>query len=66
MLATTELLFNTKYEDSLTEIGYNLFNDPIYALKGEEIQPIFDKEEFDQFLTHIANNFIVMIGSENF
>ncbi|CAD8050594.1 unnamed protein product [Paramecium sonneborni] len=66
MLSTEELLFNTKYEENLVQIGQNLFADPIYVLKGQESLPIFDKEEFDQFLSNLANNFIVLVGSENF
>ncbi|CAD8164399.1 unnamed protein product [Paramecium pentaurelia] len=66
MLATEELLFNTKYQDDLTQISQNLFKDPIYGLKGEESFPIFDKDEFDQYLTNLQNNFIILIGSDNF
>ncbi|CAD8143139.1 unnamed protein product [Paramecium pentaurelia] len=66
MLATEELIFNTKYEENLISTGQNLFSDPIYALKGQESLPIFDKDEFDQYLSNLANNFIVLIGSENF
>ncbi|CAD8131013.1 unnamed protein product [Paramecium sonneborni] len=63
MLVTEELFFNTKYEEDLTEIGQNLFKDPIYGLKGEESLRIFDKDEFDQYLTYLQNNFIVLIGN---
>ncbi|CAK74875.1 unnamed protein product (macronuclear) [Paramecium tetraurelia] len=66
MLATEELLFNTKYQEDLTKISQNLFKDPIYGLKGEESFPIFDKDEFDQYLTNLQNNFIILIGSDNF
>ncbi|CAD8134008.1 unnamed protein product [Paramecium pentaurelia] len=66
MLATEELLFNTKYEENLVKIGQNLFSDPIYALKGQESEPIFDKEEFKQYVSNLANNFVILVGSENF
>ncbi|CAK62151.1 unnamed protein product (macronuclear) [Paramecium tetraurelia] len=66
MLATEELLFNTKYEENLISTGQNLFSDPIYALKGQESLPIFDKDEFNKYLSNLANNFIVLVGSENF
>ncbi|CAD8075679.1 unnamed protein product [Paramecium sonneborni] len=66
MLVTEELLFNTKYEEDLLKISQNLFKDPIYGLKGEESLRIFDKDEFDQYLTNLQNNFIVLIGSDNF
>ncbi|CAD8087820.1 unnamed protein product [Paramecium sonneborni] len=66
MLVTEELLFNTKYQEDLKKISQNLFIDPIYGLKGKESLRVFDKNEFDQYLTNLENNFIILIGSDNF